>query len=1356
MYCPNKNDKQFKKMVEHLGDDLAYHIWHANNGHSIELTKEGEPSELYNSLMKAYVNEKQAYEAKNKTFSNAFRKWHGSDEEPKLDGNRIVNAKGEGIDIVGSKEPEKPQAPKEDVKKEPEVKTQSIAELAKAAVSKAEKQQEKEITDTDSKIQNNESKPKITVKAEKIDDIGEKIGGAKKDLFKEYQKKLAETTNEDISKLPLSKSFPRPNFAQLVEEGKMTQETSIFLSYFYDEIPTKPQKTYRVKAWVDKVRGALDVFNTVLGKKPDRDLMQEFIDKMNSDKYSGSVAFQAESYRAIKKAINFPNNEVNTGNLSIGRYYDTNGKYTYAVKIPVGDRVRLSERYDTLDKAVSKLIEMSKESLPDIVGKEAAKKLLETPIKTDVIGNPITYGIKGDNMKFGGEGIKAFYDGIVPSAMNKLGKPFGAKVEDVDIPLHKPTYEITIKNKLGNVSTHEFDSKAQKDQYIKDNKNDFELLNDQVNETNVTNQFIPVTDSMKESVMAGIPLFKINSETFDTAKTNEERFTAGKEIVDGLDQMLGYETSTVKNDDALVDIMPEFEEKIRTHRVGGSYYEGKAIINTQHHDTGNSVVESYFHEHTHEIVCNQNTKEEIIEFYRSLPEKEKKLLAKEYANADEYVAGHEILARTIEDLVKKYGYEEVINGNVDLSLYSEPLQNELQQIIETYGNNKNINDGRRNSISDNITGETTGDIQEPFEQRKGSDGEKTLGTSDTVAGGVQKTESGGSAGILPGTDEIKPPFFKIKGEKDDTPTPPKYSAEKAVGDYAVEIDKYNKRLEAIEYRKKQIKEDHDEKKITNVDFAKGVKDLSDEKFDIQTKIKRIKAGTNTPEELEGKKTGDGKDNVDPVEHQAASGIKKPLWKDFKPNLAKYTLAIAEYHRKKWEEKGALAKAESEAADQEPQLKDFVGRPYSDYESALAQYRTARAVLKNEPIPEIKKQYRTIVQGLKTAKDEIVSTDIPEIRTLYRDMESDWLGNRDVEKAKAMVEAKTLQDQIKATVKDSKQKWQDVDKAIHVYIDMKNDPTAADRYYDELTDPQKHIIDIAKQLTPEQTAIADKIAKEYENLCKKALDEEVISNVYDNYVRRQWDITGEKERDYFAKFSTTTSHAKQRKLTSIIEGWAGGLNLKTEGATNNLQALKEEINAVIENKKLLEAGMAMKGENGVPLFTLTNETGYEEIKHPNFRKWVQWKKVDGSNNISGENWAIDKDGNIFEKKKIYAPKEIADRINNILTPYDNGLTGFPKKVVNSLDKLNAVAKSTILSFSFYHHQAFARQYMFGAVFNGPKDVNLFSAYKEGFDLFMNMSPEVEMLIRGGITVGRIQDWKKDLVEKKEMIRKPLNK
>ena len=67
--------------------------------------------------------------------------------------------------------------------------------------------------------------------------------------------------------------------------------------------------------------------------------------------------------------------------------------------------------------------EFSGKNLSDIVGKDNAKKLLAEDTT-----------IEGDNLKIGGEGMKGFYDDILPRFMNKYGKKWGVKVEDITLP----------------------------------------------------------------------------------------------------------------------------------------------------------------------------------------------------------------------------------------------------------------------------------------------------------------------------------------------------------------------------------------------------------------------------------------------------------------------------------------------------------------------------------------------------------------------------------------------------------------------------------------------------------------------------------------------------------------------------------------------------------------------------------------------------------------------------------------------------------------------------------------------------------------------------------------------------------
>lgn len=63
-------------------------------------------------------------------------------------------------------------------------------------------------------------------------------------------------------------------------------------------------------------------------------------------------------------------------------------------------------------------------NLSDIVGKEVAQKML---------GLKENESISGDGLRVGGEGMKGFYDQMLPSFMNKYGKKWGVKVEDITL-----------------------------------------------------------------------------------------------------------------------------------------------------------------------------------------------------------------------------------------------------------------------------------------------------------------------------------------------------------------------------------------------------------------------------------------------------------------------------------------------------------------------------------------------------------------------------------------------------------------------------------------------------------------------------------------------------------------------------------------------------------------------------------------------------------------------------------------------------------------------------------------------------------------------------------------------------------
>lgn len=64
------------------------------------------------------------------------------------------------------------------------------------------------------------------------------------------------------------------------------------------------------------------------------------------------------------------------------------------------------------------------EALPDVIGKEAADRLLASPLNKDGM-----HEISGEQLEIGGEGMKAFYDQMLPDWLRAYGKKLGVKVE---------------------------------------------------------------------------------------------------------------------------------------------------------------------------------------------------------------------------------------------------------------------------------------------------------------------------------------------------------------------------------------------------------------------------------------------------------------------------------------------------------------------------------------------------------------------------------------------------------------------------------------------------------------------------------------------------------------------------------------------------------------------------------------------------------------------------------------------------------------------------------------------------------------------------------------------------------------
>lgn len=129
-----------------------------------------------------------------------------------------------------------------------------------------------------------------------------------------------------------------------------------------------------------------------------------------ADKGYDSIALTPGAEQAKRFSLSKQLNEVlfdpNTGHLA-GR--DHNGKLVVAQQ------------------------GVTPENLADYIGKEGAQKILETP--ADKIG---IHALRGADLEVGGEGMKGFYDKILPDYLNSFGKPYGAQVESAVMPLNTP------------------------------------------------------------------------------------------------------------------------------------------------------------------------------------------------------------------------------------------------------------------------------------------------------------------------------------------------------------------------------------------------------------------------------------------------------------------------------------------------------------------------------------------------------------------------------------------------------------------------------------------------------------------------------------------------------------------------------------------------------------------------------------------------------------------------------------------------------------------------------------------------------------------------------------------------------
>lgn len=143
----------------------------------------------------------------------------------------------------------------------------------------------------------NASEPK-----QEIQDFGEKLGGARKDMAKAMSK---DWTDDEIASQPLSKIWPAVELEEI--EDKFVAAVAFAARY---EIPSKPRVAYKVKRWVEQVKTLRTLASLILGGHITKEHFAEELKRFRLEKFDAKVrlleAIDRQHWKRIGNVSEYP------------------------------------------------------------------------------------------------------------------------------------------------------------------------------------------------------------------------------------------------------------------------------------------------------------------------------------------------------------------------------------------------------------------------------------------------------------------------------------------------------------------------------------------------------------------------------------------------------------------------------------------------------------------------------------------------------------------------------------------------------------------------------------------------------------------------------------------------------------------------------------------------------------------------------------------------------------------------------------------------------------------------------------------------------------------------------------------
>jgi len=171
-----------------------------------------------------------------------------------------------------------------------------------------------------------------TQPAERIEDFGEKISGARKD----YASKLKDAQDLDVATSPFAKAWPEPNYQKLLDGG-MKPEHVALIRAIRDEIPAKPRHAWKLKQWVKQVQTLRESVTIIMA---DPDSASEFAKRIEENNVVSGITGRASLYEALGHEESLKDYSLKAGSYGVfnGVRYSPNKTFWTVSKEGKGGR----------------------------------------------------------------------------------------------------------------------------------------------------------------------------------------------------------------------------------------------------------------------------------------------------------------------------------------------------------------------------------------------------------------------------------------------------------------------------------------------------------------------------------------------------------------------------------------------------------------------------------------------------------------------------------------------------------------------------------------------------------------------------------------------------------------------------------------------------------------------------------------------------------------------------------------------------------------------------------------------------------------------------------------------------------